>query len=216
MGTPSDPERQRDSSPSPWVGALLLLAVVGVLTSVLSYTAYATRDRIERNRQAWLIAGLDKLLAGTTHDNDPITDVIEVRSPELLGTARPVKVYRARREGQPVAAVLRPIAPDGYRGAIELLVAIRADGTLLGVEVLRHNETPGLGDAFEHRERGWLDRFAGMSLERPPQHRWTVRSDGGDFDAFTGATITPRAIVKAVRRTLELYKANREQVFEQP
>jgi Na+-translocating ferredoxin:NAD+ oxidoreductase subunit G len=122
-------------------------------------------------------------------------------------------VYRARRGGIPVAAVVRPVVPDGYRGPIELLVAIAVDGSLLGVQVIAHRETPGLGDAFETREPEWLGRFRGRSLADPPQQRWTVRKDGGDFDAFTGATITPRAIIAGVRRTLEFYALNRDRLF---
>jgi electron transport complex protein RnfG len=120
-----------------------------------------------------------------------------------------------RRTGAPVAVAIRSIAPDGYRGPLELLVVIAPDGKLIGVRVIRHNETPGLGDAFENRDADWLTRFRGLSLTNPPQQRWTVRRDGGDFDAFTGATITPRAIVKAVRRTLEFYRGNPELLFKE-
>ena len=95
------------------------------------------------------------------------------------------------------------------------MVVIAPDGKLIGVRVIRHNETPGLGDAFENRDADWLKRFRGLSLTSPPQQRWTVRRDGGDFDAFTGATITPRAIVKAVRRTLEFYRGNQELLFKE-
>lgn len=195
----------------------LTLAVIGaILTIVLVAIASVTRARIERERQAWIKQHLDALVSLDSHDNDLLTDTITVTSPQLLGTAQPVLVYRARRNGEPVAAVIRPIAPDGYRGPIELLIAIARDGTLIGVQVIRHNETPGLGDAFEKREPNWLPRFRGLSLTNPPQQRWTVRRDGGDFDAFTGATITPRAIVKAVRRSLEFYQANRERLFAPP
>jgi electron transport complex protein RnfG len=124
-----------------------------------------------------------------------------------------VTIYRARKGGKPVAAILHTVAPDGYRGPIELLVAIDVSGRLIGVHVVRHNETPGLGDAFENRDIDWLPKFAGRSLDDPPQQRWAVRPDGGDFDAFTGATITPRAIVKAVRRALEFYRAKSSGLF---
>lgn len=193
--------------------ALTLAAIGVVLTVVLVVIADVTRERIERERHAWLKQHLDALVAPASHDNDLLTDTITVTSPQLLGTAQPVLVYRARLGGEPVAAIIRPIAPDGYRGPIELLVAIARDGTLIGVQVIHHNETPGLGDAFEKREPDWLPRFRGLSLSNPPQQKWTVRRDGGDFDAFTGATITPRAIVKAVRRSLEFYQANRERLF---
>ena len=143
-----------------------------------------------------------------------MADSITVVAPDLLGSTQPVRIYRARRGAVPIAAVIRPIAPDGYRGPIELLVAIAYDGRLIGVQVIRHDETPGLGDAFESREPQWLERFRGRSLSDPPLQRWTVRRDGGDFDAFTGATITPRAIIKAVRGTLEYYQRNTQRIFE--
>lgn len=194
----------------------VLVALAAMLAAVLVGVASLTRSRIERNEQAWIQQHLDALVPAGSHDNDLLEDSISVEAPELLGTTQPVRVYRARRAGQPVAVVIRSVAPDGYRGPIELLVAIDREGTLMGVRVLRHNETPGLGDAFETREPEWLDRFEGLSLSNPPPSRWTVRRDGGDFDAFTGATITPRAIVKGVRYTLEYYERHRAMLFEQP
>jgi electron transport complex protein RnfG len=189
----------------------LITVVFAIATTLL---AQATRARIERNEQASLRERLDALVSRESYDNDPLADRIDVIAPDLLGTAKAVSIYRARHNASPVAAFIRSIAPDGYRGAIELLIAIAPDGHLIGVQVLQHQETPGLGDAFENRAADWLPKFAGMSLSNPPQNRWTVRKDGGDFDAFTGATITPRAIVKAVRRSLEYYQANRERIWE--
>jgi electron transport complex protein RnfG len=196
------------------VVTLILLAAA--LTAIIALVAGITRERIAHNEQAWITQRLDALVPPAMHDNDLLTDSIAVSSPDLLGTAQPVRIYRARRGGAPVAAVIRSIAPDGYRGPIELLVAIGQDSRLIGVQVIRHNETPGLGDAFESRDVHWLDRFRGRSLTDPPTQRWTVRRDGGDFDAFTGATITPRAIVKAVRNTLDYYQRNRQRIFELP
>jgi H+/Na+-translocating ferredoxin:NAD+ oxidoreductase subunit G len=215
MATPADPPSQR---PTRRVLALVAtLVIVGVLATVLlTQVADFTRARIARNEQAWIQQHLDALVPPPSHDNDLLSDAIGVISPDLLGTSQPVTIYRARRHGMAVAAVIRSVAPDGYRGPLELLVAIAYDGTLLGVHVLRHNETPGLGDAFEKRQPHWLERFRGRSLSDPPQQRWTVRKDGGDFDAFTGATITPRAIVREVRRTLEYYQANRDRIFTNP
>jgi len=203
MGTPAKP-------------ALTLAIVAAVLAAWLVLVASFTRERIASNEQAWIKQRLDALVAPETHDNDLLADSIAVTAPDLLGSAQPVRIYRARRAGVPVAAVLRPIAPDGYRGPIELLVAIGQDGRLIGVQVIRHEETPGLGDAFESRDVHWLERFRGRSLTDPPPQRWTVRRDGGDFDAFTGATITPRAIVKAVRNALEYYQRNSQRIFDQP
>jgi electron transport complex protein RnfG len=206
MGTPADAARP----------ALTLAIVAAVLTAVVALVASVTRERIADNEQAWIKQRLDALVAPDTHDNDLLADSIAVTAPDLLGSSQPVRIYRARRGGMPVAAVIRPIARDGYRGPIELLVAIGQDGRLIGVQVIRHEETPGLGDAFESRDIHWLDRFRGRSLTDPPPQRWTVRRDGGDFDAFTGATITPRAIVKAVRNTLEYYQRNSQRIFELP
>ncbi len=213
MDTPSDLDpvpAKRDRIRS----VIVLAGVLAILTAALVWLADATRERIAANQQSGVTTALNALMAPRTYDNEPLEDSIEVSAPDFLGTSRPVLVYRARKDGQPVAVIVRPIAPDGYRGPIELMVAIAYDGTLIGVQVLRHNETPGLGDAFENREADWLDGFRGLSLMKPPQQRWTVRRDGGEFDAFTGATITPRAIVKAVRRSLEFYNANRDRLFD--
>lgn len=189
----------------PSAAALAGLALVAALACIA--LAQLLNDRIQRNQLAWIETPLLALLPAG-FDNDPLTDQLSLRAEQVMGTAQPVIAYRARRGEEHHAIALRVIAPDGYRGPIELLVGITPAGELLGVKVLSHEETPGLGDAFENRSAGWLEDFAGHSLESPPQARWRMRRDGGDFDAFTGATITPRAIVTTVRRTLELYRSN--------
>lgn len=196
------------------VPAAALAIIAALLTVGLVTFANLTRDRIARNQQVWIKQHLDALVPPQSYDNDPLIDTTEVTAPDLLGSTTPVIAYRMRKAGLPVAVAIRSIAPDGYRGPLELLVAIAPGGQLLGVQVIRHDETPGLGDAFENRDAGWLDEFRGLSLTKPPQQRWTVRRDGGDFDAFTGATITPRAIVKAVRRTLEFYQGNEDRLYQ--
>jgi Na+-translocating ferredoxin:NAD+ oxidoreductase subunit G len=198
------------------IGAVAIVVLAIAAAIALSVIDRTTQTRVQRNAQEWLIQRLDILVPPASRDNDVLTDKAIAIAPDLLGINRPVAIYRARKAGQPVAAILHTIAPDGYRGPIELLVAVDANGTLIGVQVVRHRETPGLGDAFENRRRDWLPKFRGRSLEDPPQQRWAVRNDGGDFDAFTGATITPRAIVKAVRRSLEFYRAKRETIFKAP
>lgn len=193
--------------------ALALIGCAIVLAAILALVATRTREQIDRNAQAWIQQRLATLVPDQMHDNDLLTDRIQVTAPDILGIATPVTIYRARLRTRPVAAIFRTVAPDGYQGPIEMLVAIHYDGTLIGVQIIRHQETPGLGDAFEHQDAGWLARFSGLSLLHPPQQRWSVRSDGGDFDAFTGATITPRAIVRATRRALEYYQSERERIF---
>jgi electron transport complex protein RnfG len=192
---------------------LFLFAVVGV--GIVAFTHDRTAARIAHNEKVALLRSINELIPTDRYDNDVFTDVIRVRNEELLGTAEPVPVYRARKGGWPVAAVLAAEAPDGYNGRIKLLVAVNADGTLAGVRVVNHRETPGLGDRIEIERSDWLRGFDGRSLDDPPEKRWKVRRDGGDFDQFTGATITPRAVVKAVYRVLLYYRLQGNALFRQ-
>lgn len=186
---------------------LLPVVLATVALALLYWLAAGTRARIEHNERAWFEAQLHALIPPARRDNDLLRDRIELAVPM---TANRFIVYRARRDAQPVAAVLQT-RTQGYAGPIELLVAVNYDGTLLGVRVLSHMETPGIGDAFELPGATWLRSFAGRSLHntRP----WALKKDGGDFDAFTSASITPRAIVKAVQSTLQFYATNRERIF---
>ncbi len=190
---------------------LLLFAVVG--TALVSYTFDNTRERIAANERATLLRKLHRLVRPEQHDNVLLDDAIAVVDENLLGTGKPVMVYRALRDGKPVALVIAPIAPDGYSGSIKLLVGINVDGTLSGIRAVAHRETPGLGDAIEEQRSDWVQQFNGASLENPPLDRWKVRKDGGDFDQLTGATITPRAVVQAVRNALLYYRQHRETLF---
>jgi Na+-translocating ferredoxin:NAD+ oxidoreductase subunit G len=136
-----------------------------------------------------------------------------VHDSELLGTTAAVPVYRARRNGETIAIVIAPVAPDGYSGSIRLLVGIDREGRVLGVRVTAHKETPGLGDAIDKRKSPWILGFDGKSLQDPPAARWAVRKDGGDFDEFTGATITPRAVVGAVAGALVYFERHRDELL---
>jgi H+/Na+-translocating ferredoxin:NAD+ oxidoreductase subunit G len=204
---------ERSSATSVLRAVLALAGIAAGVVLVLAVIANATREQISRNERAWFLARLNELVPPESYDNDLLTDRIDLTEPDVFGTRAAVAVYRARRAGQPVAAILMPTAPDGYGGPIALMVAVRADGTLLGVSVMRHHETPGLGDVFESSRRDWLPAFAGHSLGAPPADRWAVRKDGGTFDQFTGATITPRAIVAAIRRTLEYFERRKAVIF---
>jgi electron transport complex protein RnfG len=192
---------------------LFLFAITG--TGLVAWIFDATAERIADNERRALLDSLNELVPADTYDNDIFHDVLYVRNSELLGTQEPVPVYRARKNGWPVAAVLAPVAPDGYNGNIRLLVAINVDGTLAGVRVIRHRETPGLGDAIEAERSDWIHDFAGRSLRNPPGEQWKVKRDGGVFDQFTGATITPRAVVKAVKEALIYYEQQGEKLFRQ-
>ncbi|HAJ91194.1 MAG TPA: electron transport complex subunit RsxG [Gammaproteobacteria bacterium] len=190
---------------------LLLFALIG--TALVVTTFDNTRERIAANERATLLRKLHQLILPEQHDNTLLEDTLLVTDKTLLGTGRPVTVYRARKASQPVALVITPIAPDGYSGSIKLLVGINADGTLSGVRVVAHRETPGLGDAIDDTRSNWIHIFDNRSLGEPPLERWGVKKDGGDFDQLTGATITPRAVVKAVRQALLYYRDNQEALF---
>lgn len=190
---------------------LLLFAISG--TALVVYTFDNTRERISANERATLLRKLHQLIPQQQHDNVLLDDTLTIINTPLLGTLEPVTVYRARKAGQPVALVITPVAPDGYSGIIKLLVGINVDGTLNGVRVVAHRETPGLGDAIDEKRSDWIHLFDNRSLQDPPLERWAVRKDGGDFDQLTGATITPRAVVKAVRQTLLYYRDNQDALF---
>jgi len=196
--------------------AAILGAAAVVAVGLVSVVHDLAQPRVAANQHAQRLAQLTAVLGGVRYDNDPLSDVTLVRDRELLGTDEPLPVHRARLGGAPAALLVTAVAPDGYAGAIRLLVAIGADGRLLGVRVLAHRETPGLGDAIEERRSPWIRIFDGRSLADPPAGRWQVRKDGGDFDQFTGATVTPRAIVAAVRNALVYYGEHRERLFSAP
>lgn len=190
---------------------LLLFAVLG--TAMVAYTYDNTRDQIAANERATLLRKLHRLISPEQHDNVLLEDTVSVRDETLLGSDQPFMVYRARKNGKPVALVIAAIAPDGYSGSIKLLVGINVDGSLSGVRVVAHRETPGLGDAIDEARSDWIRIFDGKSLQAPDVSRWAVRKDGGEFDQLTGATITPRAVVKAVRNALLYYQDNQEALF---
>lgn len=198
--------------------AALALGVFATAAGTLLAGTYAlTRERIELSTQERLLKNLNALVPAHRYDNALASDTLRLHAPELGGS---LTVYRARRRGTPVAAIFTVTAPDGYSGAIQLLVGVNADGSLAGVRVTAHRETPGLGDRIDLNVSDWILGFNGRSLADPPPARWAVRKDSGDFDQFAGATITPRAVVAAVRRTLDYMAAQRAAVFapaaEQP
>lgn len=195
------------------VAALILTGFAVVGTGLVALTYTSTRDIIAEAQRKALEASLNQLVPVDRYNNRVTEDRIEVVAPEWLGTDQPVTVYRARKDGQPVALFATPFAPDGYSGPIQLLIGVYADGTLAGVRVLAHKETPGLGDGIETRRSPWILAFAGKSLTDPPPERWKVKKDGGAFDQFTGATITPRAVIKATRKFLEYVQAHQSRLF---
>lgn len=193
-------------------GGLLAAAALSG-TALLSGVQHHSAPYIAANERQVLMDSLRVVMPEGSFDNDILTDVVEIADPELLGMSGPTRVYRARWQGQNRAVAFRLVAPDGYAGAIHLLMAVGVDGAVAGVRVLDHRETPGLGDAIEARRSDWILGFAGRSLRRPGEVGWRVKRDGGVFDQFTGATITPRAVVKAVRNGLLFFERNRDRIF---
>ena len=186
-------------------------AVIG--TTIVAFTEQSTEQQIIENERAVLLRNLYALLPPEELDNDIATDIKTVAASELLGTETDSIVYRARLNDQPVAVIFNSIAPNGYSGAIHMLVGVRADGSLAAVRVVKHIETPGLGDGIDERKTDWILGFDGKSLDNPTLDGWKVKRDGGEFDQLTGATITPRAIVAAVKNTLLYYQQNADTLF---
>ena len=195
------------------VAALILTGFAVVGTGLVAVTYTSTRDIIADAQRAALEASLNQLVPPDRYDNRITEDRIEVVAPEWLGTGEPVTVYRARKNGRPVALFATPVASDGYSGPIQLLVGVYIDGTLAGVRVLSHKDTPGLGDGIDEKRSPWILAFDGKSLDNPRPDGWKVKKDGGVFDQFTGATITPRAVVKATRKFLEYVRTHQAQLF---
>ena len=190
---------------------LLLFAVAG--TALVALTEFASRDEIAANERRVLLRNLYALLPASELDNDIAADTIRLPPAPLLGTEDASTAYRARLAGEPVAVIFNSIAADGYSGRIHLLVGVYVDGSVAGVRVVKHAETPGLGDAIEVRKSPWIRGFDGKSLQNPQLEGWAVTRDGGEFDQLTGATITPRAVVNAVRDTLLYYRRNADMLF---
>lgn len=191
---------------------LTIFAVIGA--AMVGATFLQTKDDILHNEKLTLLRKLNHIVPSEKYDNDLLHDAIMIAPAVQLSTRRETSVYRARKGDQNVAVVLSSVAPSGYNGPIELLVGIYADGKLAGVRVVKHRETPGLGDVVDIDHSDWLLGFDGKSLSDPKEKNWKVKRDGGVFDQFTGATITPRAVVKAVHNALLYFQQNKEKLFE--
>ena len=190
---------------------LLFFALIG--TAMLALTYELTHDTIARSVENEKLKLVSQIAPASAYDNDIMKDTSELAADELLGTKTPTTIYRGRLNGEPSIVVLQAIAPDGYSGRIDLIVSIRRDGRLGGVRVVTHKETPGLGDYIEIAKSGWITGFDGLSRENRKDIEWKVKKDGGAFDYVAGATITPRAIVKAVHKTLRYAERHHDQLF---
>lgn len=192
---------------------LLLFALAGTL--LLAAINEMTRARIADNERQALLQQLNVLIAPGRYNNDLLQDTRQLEQTPI-GSSEPVTVYLARQNNVPVAAAYVLSSSAGYNGTIRLAVGINADQTLTGVRVISHRETPGLGDRIEPEKNDWILQFSGLSLHNPQDSGWAVKKDGGQFDQFTGATITPRAIVSSVYALLQWAREHQAGLFSPP
>ncbi|WP_135383990.1 electron transport complex subunit RsxG [Vibrio tasmaniensis] len=194
----------------------LVLAIFACAsTGLVAVTHYLTKDQIKQQEQAQLLSVLNQVIPHDLHDNELFSSCTLVQAEEL-GTEQAMPAYIAKINGEPSAIAIEAIAPDGYNGAIKVIVGMKIDGTILGTRVLSHQETPGLGDKIDLRVSDWILSFAGKQVTDSNHDRWKVRKDGGDFDQFTGATITPRAVVKSVKQAVQYVNQNNQALLAQP
>jgi electron transport complex protein RnfG len=198
----------------------IALALFAVLTTgIIAATYLGTSDTIEINKRKAETRALNEIITIDRYDNELLSDTLSVSDSELLGLRAKKSIYFARKNNAVVAVILPATARDGYSGDIDLIVGINADGSLAGVRATNQKETPGLGDAIDHKKSNWAEQFTGRfisSLEKvgnPIDEKWKVKKDGGDFDQLTGATITPRAVVAATYRAQQYFAAHRRELL---
>ncbi len=196
-----------------WSAGLILAVIAAVCTSLVALTFAVTKARIAANERAWLEQSLKPALAGVVYDNNLTESTVTIPLPHELPGNEPVLVYRAFLADKPVAALFVVTALDGFSGPIRLLIGIDDQGIMTAARVLSHRETPGLGDFIDSAKSDWIDQFADKSLSAPDRTLWALSRDGGDFDQVTGASITSRAVVKAIQATLLYFEANRDSIF---
>jgi len=193
--------------------AITLIAFALVFTALLAYIFNITKAPIEKSEAEARMALFRQIVPEAMHDNDLLKDTVSIAPNDLLGNKQPTTANRARLNHVPAGVILEAIAHDGYAGDIKLLIAIRADGSITGVRVLTHKETPGLGDYIDIAKGNWIKLFNEKSLTNTSEEQWKVKKDGGQFDYMAGATITPRAVVKAVHKALQYFEANKQTLF---
>lgn len=217
-------DNQTSSTPSsnPVINAMLTSAgklslFVLISIALLLTVRYFTAPVIAKAEKENLLATFEEVLPAAIYNNNPLknTKLIKDRAYlDLLGANETVNVYRAFKDAAPAGVIFTTVAPDGYSGNIFILVGILANGEVSGVRVLKHSETPGLGDKIELTKNDWILSFNGKQLTDKNRQDWAVKKDGGEFDQFTGATITPRAVVNAVKGALTVVNDMGAKLYE--
>lgn len=195
---------------------LTLALIAAICTALVATTFQLTKERIVANEKALLEQALQPALAGVFYDSGVSESRLVLPPPHGLPGTEAAIIYRVFAEDKPVAALFAVTARDGFSGAIRILVGVDFDGTVTGVRILQHRETPGLGDKIDASRSDWVFQFDGHSLTNPAISGWAIRSDGGEFDQLTGASVTPRAVIKAIRETLLYFDAQRDEIFAAP
>lgn len=193
--------------------AITMIAFAFVGTALLAYVFDITRAPIEASEKEARLALFKQILPEHAYDNDLLKETVKIAPNELLGNRLPTEANIAKLDNQFAGVILEAIAHDGYSGDIKLLIAIHADGSISGVRVLAHKETPGLGDYIDIAHGNWIKLFNGESLSKTPAKQWQVKKDSGQFDYMVGATITPRAVVKAVFKALQFFEKYKQTLF---
>ena len=201
--------------PAIWRSGIILAVMAAICTGLVAITHSTTAPRIAANAQAFLEASLQPVLAGIEYDGKLSESTLIIEPPHDLPGRDAATIYRVFADDKPVAALFVVTTPDGFSGPIKLLVGISVNGNITGVSVLEHRETPGLGDLIEASKSDWLLQFRRASIDFPNRDQWAIKRDGGVFDQLTGASITPRAITRAIKKTLLYFEANSDQVFAQ-
>lgn len=193
--------------------AITMIAFAFVGTAMLAYVFEITRAPIEASEAEARLALFKQILPESAYDNDLLKEVVQIAPSDLLGNHLPTEANIAKLNNKTAGVILEAVAHDGYSGDIKLLIAIRADGSISGVRVLAHKETPGLGDYIDIAHSNWIKLFNDESLSKTPAQQWQVKKDGGKFDYMAGATITPRAVVKAVFKAVQFFEMNKQTLF---
>jgi len=196
-----------------WQSGVTLGVIAAFCTALVALTWSVTADRIAANEREFLERSLQPALAGVFFDRPVTESMLTLPPPHGLPGSETAVIYRIYAADAPVAALFVVSARDGYAGPIRLLIGITMDGDVTGVRVLQHRETPGLGDRIDITKSDWVLQFDGHSLQDPEPGKWSIKGDGGAFDQLTGASITPRAIIKAIKETLLYFEANRADIF---
>ena len=190
-----------------------LLGGMGLLASaILVLGDISTSNDIELRIKEDIKASINKVIPESYYDNDLLEDSTLVKSSHDISEDEYTKVYLARKNDK-ITAVAFEVTGTGYAGPIEIILGIDDKNTLLGVRVISHSETPGLGDKIDANKDNWITKFSGHSLSNTSAENWRVKKDGGVFDQFSGATITPRAVVKAIHNGLLFFAENKQQIM---